>query len=203
MIRSNPGGLMKTKMMMIALTLAFVGSASASVSKTLSFNTGVYNFSLEDAQYDLIPTKTVTRPIPGCVEGGEAGNVCEETVVVESQPVIRVYLSYSDTFFPSNERPYSSVTFDVADFSAAQVELLKSVYPGWKHPFSNVNRQFAAENFTLEVKTVRKTIRIVDMQKSKICPIIGEVGLPDPNCREELVYKESWTNAVEATVTKK
>lgn len=194
---------MKAKMIIAAIAFVAASSAFAGASKSVSFNTGVSRVTLDGAAYALIPTETMTRPIPGCVEGGEAGNVCEETVVVASKPVIKVFLSYSDTFRPANERGQASVTFDVTDLSADEVELLKSVYPSWKHPFSNVNSEFGKSKFSLDVQTVKKTIQIVDMANSKICPIIGEAGSPDPNCTEELVYKESWTWAVVATVTKK
>lgn len=196
---------MKILSIVAVLIAANAAWANIGASRQVEFASSVTQVQITDAQYDLVPTETITRPIPGCRTTGESSDTCEETIVVASEEVIRVYLSFQDNMFSNdrNEPSYTSVVFSPADFTPAQVELLKSVYPQWKHGFSNIPRKFARENFTLEVKNVKKPIKVVDMSRSKICPPIGDSGEPLPGCVEDLVYKDSWTNAVVATVTKK
>ncbi len=108
---------------------------------------------LVDAEYVLLPTRTATRAIPGCNPNSEAGPVCDETVVLESEAVVRANIGYRDSMFSSegNQLSYTSVIFKLADFSAQEVAALKSVYPSWKHPLSSLQRDFAKSQLVLSI----------------------------------------------------
>lgn len=187
------------------LSFVSVTANAANYYNQVVLSSNVSQINLVDAHYDLVPTKTAVQPIPGCNPNGELGSNCEETIVLESQEVVRVNISYIDNTFASdgNLLSYTSVVFNVSDFTAEQIAQLKSVYPAWKYPTSNLTRKFAKNNFSLDTKEVKETIRIVDTRKSTICYPQGEIGLPDPNCVEHLVYKDSWRKVTLITVNKK
>jgi hypothetical protein len=180
-------------------------ASSSGVSREAKFPNTVSEIKVTDAYYDLVPTETVTRPIPGCTPGGESDRDCNETVVISSEEVIRVYLSYQDSLFPEESRQpkTTSIVFSPSDFTPDQVALLKSVYPMWKHPFTTVNQDFARQNFSLDTKVVRETFQIPDPSRSKLCVPRGDSDFIEPGCKEEIVYKDTWHDVVVATVTKK
>jgi hypothetical protein len=197
---------MKSLLFALALTTAQLANAAVSYYNQITLPSSASQVKLTDAQYDVVPTKTVVRPIPGCNPYGEASNTCEETIVLESVGVIRGNISYKDSMFTSdgNESSWTSVVFNLADFSAADVAQLQAVYPTWKHPFSNVGRDFAKNKLQLSAQTVKQTIQVVDMKKSRLCPVNNETGEKlNPSCQDQIVYKDSWTKVVLVTVTKK
>lgn len=196
---------MKALILSALTVLAFQANAAVTYSDKAVVPTSATNFKLVSAQYDLVPTRTEIRHIPGCNPNGEASTTCTEEVTVESQEVIRVDVSYQDRNLTSegNELQWATLVFKTADFSASDVALLKSVYPGWKHPFSRVATKYARDNFNLSVTKVKNTIRVVDMKKSKICYPYGESGEIPPGCVEKLVYKNAESPALLVTVTRK
>ena len=84
------------KLLVLALALA---SASAFAQVNYSNSAVVAkehsSFKIDQAVYTLIPTKTEERDIPGCNPYGEASEDCTETVVLESEPVVQVFVDYT------------------------------------------------------------------------------------------------------------
>ncbi len=193
----------------IALGILFfiqqAGASGIQFYNQIELPANVRNVQLVDAEYVILPTKTMTREIPNCNSGGEAGRVCSETVVLESAPAIRANISYVDPMFmdEGGKPQYTSVVLELTNFSNQQVSVLMSVYPGWKHPFSTIQRDFARNHLNLSVAGTSKTIQIVDMKRSKICRVFGESGEPERNCVEDLVYKNAQTKVLLLTVNQK
>ncbi len=191
----------------VALTVAALSAkAGVNYANQITLPSSASQVTLTDAQYDIIPTRTEVRPIPGCNPYGEASQDCNETVVLESEAVIRGNISYADSMNSGegNERSWTSVVFKLADFSAADVNTLKAVYPPWKHPFSNVGRHFAKNKMSLSSQVVKQPLQVVDMSKSRFCAVNGETGEKlNPNCQDHIVYKESWTRVTLVTVNLK
>lgn len=185
-----------------------VAQAEVNYSNQVVLSSSATNVQLADAEYVLIPTRTEVRPIPGCHPHGENSFDCNETVVVESEAAIRANISFKDSTFGSGDgaldKQWISVLFRTTDFSADEVASLQAVYPGWKHPWSKVQAQFAKNKLSLSVEKVKQPLQVVDMKKSKICQINHESGEKlNPNCQDQIVYKDSWTMVFVATVTKK
>lgn len=185
----------------IALTLL---ASMSSFAATVDLSGSTTQHKLVDAEYKLIPTKVEYREIPGCREDGEASRDCTEVIVLETKPVIAANVSYVDSMFPQegNEKQWLTLNFEPSEFDAADVAALKAAYPTWRHPFSNAGRRFAKNILKLEVKTAERTIQVVDVRNSKLCPVL-ESGETYPNCVEHIVYKPAKTYVKEVTVSKK
>jgi hypothetical protein len=187
-----------------AIAFALLSSVSAfatSVSADLSINAS--NFKLEGAEYKLIPTKTEIREIPGCIPNGDRHPAeCQEVVVLESRPAIIAQVSYEDTFTASEQaQNWLSLEFSPADFSAEDVQSLKAAYPTWRHPLSRAGELFAKKNLELSVVRAERTIQVVDVRNSKLCPYDVESGETFPGCVDVLVYKPAKTTVNEVTVS--
>ena len=185
--------------------IASVNSFAGIYSNTADLHTSATQIRLDSAEYKIVPTKTETRWIPGCHATGERHPVdCQETVVLESEPVIAVNVSYIDTMFrqEGNLREHLTFNFKLEDFSAADVEALKDNYPTWAHPFSSAGSAFAKRNLSLQVVKAQRTIQVVDVRNSNICHV-GESGMPLPGCVERLAYKPATITVKEVTVLKK
>jgi hypothetical protein len=195
------------KFLAIAFSMVAAVNSFAGViySNSADLSTGTTNFKLDSAEFKFIPTKTEIRQIPGCIPDGEAGNICTEEVVLESLPVVHVNVSYSDPFLQSEgyDKSWIGFNFRTEDISADDLAALKSVYPTWKHPFSKIGARVAKSNFSLSVKRSERTIQVVDVRNSKLCPVNGETGEPVPGCQEVIVYKPAKTWVNEVTVLKK
>ncbi len=125
-----------------------------------------------------LATKTEIRQIPGCNPNGERHPVeCQEEVALERTPVLAVDVEYTDTFNQGegNEKSFVSFILPASD---------------------------AGKELSLSVKKVERTIQVVDVRNSKLCPIL-ESGETYPNCEERLVYKPAQTWVKEVTVTAK
>ncbi len=190
------------KPFVIALTLL---ASMSSFAATADLSSSTSQHKLVDAEFKLIPTKVEYRRIPGCREDGEASRDCTEVIVLESKPVIVANISYVDSMFTSegNDKNWLSLQFDIAEFSEDEVASLKAAYPTWRHPFTNAGRRFAKNVLKMEVKTAERTIQVVDVRNSKLCPINGESGESLPGCVENIVYKPATTYVKEVTVSKK
>ncbi len=192
-------------MKMLALAFALVSStAFAQVSYLNSVDVAKEHsaFKIDQAVYTLIPTKTEEREIPGCNPNGEASNDCTETVVLESEPVVQVFVDYTEGVFRDPELPRSYITFNfnVNDFSAEEIAELKKASPMWRLGGGSVRKAWA-KKFSLETKLVPRTIQIVDVRRSTLCHI-GESGMPLPGCVERLVYKDAQIKVRNVTVNK-
>ncbi len=191
-------------MKFFALALALVSSAAfAQVSYTNSVDLAKEHtgYKIDQAVYTLIPTKVEIREIPGC--GGDRHPVeCQETIVLESEPVVQVFVDYNEGVFRDPELPRSYVTFNfhVNDFSAEEIAELKKASPMWRLGGSSVRKAWA-KKFSLETKLVPRTIQIVDVRRSTLCQI-GESGMPTPGCVERLVYKDAQIKVRNVTVNK-
>lgn len=197
---------MKTLFVIFSVLLVNTGFASVNYSSTAFLPMSARNIVISNSEFAYVATKTEVRPIPGCDSYGESGINCDQTVVLESEAVVRVDISFDDNQFSSDQSQggYVELYFKLSDFSEDQIDLLKSVYPSWKHPFSNVSRNFARDHFSFTVQDVKQPIQVVDMKKSKLCPIDMESGAKlNPFCQDQLVYKDSWTTVKLVTVSKK
>ncbi len=195
------------KTLAIAFTLAASLNSFAGViySDTADLSSSTVQHKIAYAEYRMVPTKTEIRQIPGCHPNGERHPVeCQETVVLESEPVISVNVSYVDRMFPQegNQKEFLTLNFSLEDFSAEDVASLKAAYPTWRHPFSRAGTNFARKNLELQVVKAQRTIQVVDVRNSHICHV-GESGMPQPGCVEEINYKPALTYVKEVTVLKK
>ena len=184
---------------LLASNVVFAKSLQVALPNTAS------NIKLDEARYEVVATKTAMQPIPGCTIN-DAVNTCDQTVVLETKEVINAYVTYNDSMSggDGNQSSYATLSFEATDFSANDVALLKSVYPQWKHGFSSIPADFAREKLSLSTALVRKPIQIADMNRSRFCSVNGETGTQlDPNCVDQIVYKTSYTNVLEATVSQK
>lgn len=181
---------MKMLFSIVAAAMSFTSFAQVRYVSTIELDLAHRGFKIDQAQVFQIPTRTEVREIPGCNPNGEAGNVCTEVVVIESQPVVQVFVDYTDGVFHDPEMPAQYLTFQVpvSDFSAEEMASLSAASPMWRMRGAATRRNFARNNFKLETTVVNRDIRVVDTRRSKLCPI-GESGLPQPGCVEELVYK--------------
>ena len=195
------------KTLLVGLTLVVASLAQAgnvTFSNQVTLPSSASQVKLVDAEYVLVPTQTAIHTIPNCNPHGEQGLSCEETVVLASAAAIRANIGYRDSFNmgEGNEMSYTSVMLNPASFSADEVNLLKSVYPQWKHPFSNAGRDFARNHLNMVVSKVKTSIQIIDVKKSHFCHE-SESGMIAPNCVEHLVYKTVSSSALVATVNRK
>ncbi len=199
---------MKTILFLAAAVASAIAQAGVSYANQVVLSSTAYNIEIGDAEYALIPTKTREVQKPGCHPNGENYFDCIETVVVESQEVIRVNIRFQDPTFGSDDGhlngQWTSVNFKTTDFTVEEVNALKSVYPRWKHPFTHVNEKFATEKLSLSVAKVKQPIQVVDMKRSRLCQLNQETSEKyDRNCQDQVVYKVSWTLVHVATVTRK
>lgn len=181
---------MKMVFSILVAAMSLPGFAQVRYVNTIEVDVAHRGFKLDQAQVFHIPTRTEVREIPGCNPHGEAGNVCTEVVVLESQPVVQVFVDYTDGVFHDPDMPSAYLTFQfpVSDFTADEMASLTAASPMWRMRGGATRRNFARNNFKLELSVVSRDIRIVDTRRSKLCPI-GESGFPQPGCVEELVYK--------------
>lgn len=197
---------MKSFALAIGLLAAVNSFAGVIYSNTADLATQTSNFKLDSAEYKLIPTKTEIRTIPGCNPNGEAGNICTEEVVLESQAVVHVNVSYYDPSLQSDggmQKSWIGFNFRTEDISAEDLAALKAAYPTWRHPFSKAGKRVGQKNFELTVKNrAERTIQVVDVRNSKLCPVL-ESGETYPGCVEVIVYKPAKTWVNEVTVNKK
>ncbi|MCM2350223.1 MAG: hypothetical protein NDI69_09380 [Bacteriovoracaceae bacterium] len=196
---------MKTLAIAFGLIASVNSFAGIIYSNTADLSSSTIGHKLVDAEYKLIPTKTEIRQIPGCVATGDRHPVeCQETIVLESHPVVAVNISYVDHYNrqEGNQKEWLTLNFKLEDFAAEDVAALKAGYPTWAHPFSSVGKAFAARNLDLQVVDAERTIQVVDVRNSKICMIM-ENGETMPGCVEDIVYKPAQTTVKELTVLTK
>ena len=177
--------------------------ANTVFANQIVLSSSAINVQLVDARYELVPTKTEVREIPGCNPNSEVGPNCYETVILESAEVIRVSISYVDTTFGTVDinPSYTFIDYSTSLFSAAEVQLLKSVYPQSNHGFSKIPAQFAKAKFSFNTAMEKKKIQVTDMKNSYICARNGETGdLLNPSCQDKIVYKTVFTDAIVATL---
>lgn len=188
--------------LLLSFPVVFAGEPD-SVSVDLPVST--ISHKLVDAEYVIVPSKTEMQRIPGCIPSAEAGEDCMREVVLESYEAIQGNVSYQRSGNPDSEGQevsWVSFKFDLSHFSKSDVDSLKSVYPRWKHPFSRAFRKFAAENLELSVKTSRRTIKVIDMSRSKLCRVQQD-GTRQPGCVDYIVWKEVYTKVKQVTVSVK
>ena len=200
--------------MKMFLTLAFsylmvATSAFAQVnySNTTDIDRAHSNIRITDARYFAIATRTEVRQIPGCNPHGERHpSECEETVVLERTPVVQVTVSYTEGIFrdPDFREGHLYFNFKLSDFDVEEVEKLRAASGLWDFTGRKyrIRKAFAKKYFELRAELVSRTIQIVDVRNSRLCPI-GESGEPRPGCVEELRYKPVQIKVHEVTVLKK
>lgn len=175
---------------------------SITFSNTVDLPNSVSQVKIADAKYAILPTVTEIREIPGC-QINEATTICTEEVVLKSEPVIQVDVTYIDGAFSSAEggnQLFATLNFKLSNFSDEDVASLKAVYPSWKHPFSRASKNFVRNNLTLSVDKKERTIKVVDAKNSKFCrkdDSRGNYG----TCKENIVYKNVLTTVKSATVS--
>ena len=190
-----------TLLLTLGLFLSTAMAGEVNYSNTADLPASTTQFKLDSAQYKIIPTKVRTERIPGCIDYGEGSSYpCTREVVLESEPVVQAQVSYKDSMWSGGDgddgKRWLTLNFRLSDFSEDDVAALKAAYPQWKHPL------FAARNLELSVCKESRTIQVVDVRRSKLCPI-GESGEPAPGCREHIVYKDVETTVKEVTVNVK
>ncbi len=193
---------MKNLVATIALIASVNSFAAVNYSASVELPTSASQIKLASAEYQLIPTKTIVRTIPGCVETPETYGTCTTTVVLESEGAVVAHVSYLDLQFSEPEVQWVSVNLKTDSFSPEAVTALKAASPAWRFPFSKVRAEFAKNNLSASVKTISKDIQVIDMRNSKICQR-NDDGEILGNCSDVLVYKTAKTSVKEVSVLKK
>ena len=159
--------------------LASVNSfAGAIYSNTADVSTNATDFKIWRAKLFNLATKTEIRDIPNCNPYGEPGGPCTEEVAIERTLVLAVDVSFQDGFSSGEGQEKSFVSF---------------VLPAAD----------AGKKLELSVKRAERTIQVVDVRNSKLCPINGESGEILPGCTENIVYKPAKTWVKEVSVSAK
>ena len=165
----------------------------------------VRDVRLSYAEYRRIPTKTEIRQRPNCIPHGQRHPVdCEDVVVLESKPVVTVYVNYFDPTFPERGHLPSTIEFHYApdEFPAEDLESLKVSV--WRRIFSTRGEKFAKKFFEVAVADVQRTVMVVDRENSDLCPINrNRYPDADPRCQERVVYKPAKVWVKEVTLLKK
>ncbi len=187
----------------IFMATASTFAGEVNYSNTADLPGSSVQFKLTDARYFILPTRVVVERIPGCNPNGESSEPCTREVVLESEPVVQANVSYKDSYNSGGEGDdgvrWLTLNFRLSDFSASEVASLRAAYPQWKHPFSRAPQRFAANNLELSVSKESRTIQVVDVRRSKLCPV-NESGDTQPGCKEYIVYKDVQTTVKEVTV---
>jgi hypothetical protein len=191
-------------MKLLALALALVSSSAFASSQSIDVAAAHTGFKMDQAVYSLIPTKTEIREIPGCNPNGENSGPCWEEVVLESKPMVQVFVDYTEGVFrdPEAAQSYLTFNFEVSEFNADAVASLKNASPMWRLGGGSVRKAFARNNFSLNTKLAARTIQVVDVRNSTICQVM-ESGDIVPGCVENIVYKPAQTTVREVTVSTK
>ena len=159
--------------------LASVNSfAGAIYTNTADVNANATDFKIWRAKLFNLATKTEIRDIPGCTLNGEASGPCTEEVAIERTLVLAVDVSYKDPMFQSEGQELAFVSF---------------VLPAAD----------AGKKIELSVKRAERDIQVVDVRRSKLCPVNGESGEILPGCTENIVYKPAKTWVKEVSVSAK
>lgn len=188
--------------LLVFFPFVFAGEPD-SVSVDLPVSTIAHK--LVDAEYVIVPSKTEMQRIPGCIPSAEAGEDCMREVIIESYEAIQADVSYQRSANPDSEGQevsWVSFKFDLSQFGKNDVDSLKAVYPRWKHPFSRAFKRFASSNLDLSVKTASRTIKVIDMSRSKLCRVQQD-GTRQPGCVDYIVWKEVYTKVKQVTVSVK
>ena len=188
--------------LLVFFPFVFAGEPD-SVSVDLPVSTIAHK--LVDAEYVIVPSKTEMQRIPGCIPSAEAGEDCMREVIIESYEAIQANVSYQRSANPDSEGQevsWVSFKFDLSQFGKNDVDSLKAVYPRWKHPFSRAFKRFASSNLDLSVKTASRTIKVIDMSRSKLCRVQQD-GTRQPGCVDYIVWKEVYTKVKQVTVSVK
>jgi hypothetical protein len=197
---------MKNFAIAISLLASVNSFAQVVYSDSADLSTSTQSHTIVDAEYKVIPTKTTTKKISGCTMTAENyPETCEEVVVLASEAVVTVNVAYTDSTFATegNMSSFASFNFKLSDFTAEDVAALKAASPAWKHPFSSAGKKFAKKNFSLQVKNVTRTISIVDVRNSQLCPVNGETSEIAAGCVEVLNFKNVPTYVKEVSLIQK
>ncbi len=169
---------MKNFAIVLGLLASVNSFAGVIYSNTADVSASTTGHKIWRAKIFNLATKTEIRQIPGCNPNGERHPVeCQEEVATERTKVLAVDVEYRDTFNngEGNEKSFVSFVLPAAD---------------------------AGKELTLSVVRAERTIQVVDVRNSKLCPIL-ESGETYPGCEEILVYKPAKTWVKEVTVTAK
>lgn len=169
---------MKNFAIALGLLASFSSFAGVIYSNSADVSAQTRGHKIWRAKIFNLATKTEIRQIPGCNPNGERHPVeCQEEVALERTPVLAVDVEYRDPFNQGegNEKSFVSFVLPASD---------------------------AGKELSLTVKKVERTIQVVDVRNSKICPVL-ESGETYPGCVERLAYKPAQTWVKEVTVNTK
>ena len=170
---------MKNFAIALGLLASFSSFAGVIYSNTADVSTSTRGHKIWRAKIFNLATKTEIRQIPGCNPNGERHPVeCQEEVATERTKVLAVDVEFEDSMNQSEGNQKSFVSFVL--------------------PASD-----AGKELSLSVVRAERTIQIVDVRNSKLCPTYGESSEPAPNCEEILVYKPAKTWVKQVTVSTK
>ncbi len=189
-------------LVLFSLLISGLAFGQVNYSNTIDMDRAHSNFKLDQAVYSMIPTRTEVRTIPHC--NMETDYPCTEVVVLESEPAIQVYVDYTEGRFndPENMKGHVSFNFPIELFAADEVAALKAASPMWRLGGARTRRAFAQRNFTLSTRLAQRTIQVVDVRNSRLCPVM-ENGETQPGCVERIVYRSAITMVREVTVNQK
>lgn len=168
------------------------------------------SFKLANVYYYELPTKVEYSRRPGCYNRREESPDCTLTRVLEKTPVVQVDLQYTEGVFRDlgyrNARKYVTFNFPVSSFSEAEIQILKD-NSGYGDFFSRkyrVRQEFLKAKFELLINKEARTVRVVDMNNSRLCPTGRNYPEPSRHCQEIIVYTTATTfvNAIKINIKK-
>lgn len=188
---------MKSTLALSLMMLASSAFAGISYSNSTDIATAHSNIRLTDVRFVNLPSKTEVREIPNCNPNGEASRICTEVVVLETAPAVQVTVSFRDGLNQSQDQQegYTTLNLDPASFTAAELAALEGAR------FS-ARKSWAAKNLSLATALVTRSIQVVDVRNSTICPTT-EAGTTVPGCVEDIQYRTASTRVREVTVNAK
>lgn len=194
--------------MKTTLTLAFAILASASSAfadirffDTTDVDKAHTNIRITDARLFQMASKTEIREIPNCHP--EYGP-CTEEVAIERRPVVIVEVTYTEGFWrdPDMKEGYVNFLLDPATFTESEMATLEAHSRLWdfsgKH--SRARKSWWSKRFALETTLASRTIQVVDVRNSKLCPISDHYPDLPRNCVEHIVYRPAQTKVREIKV---
>ncbi len=195
----------------LLVLVAHSAVSASSYPNSFDLDRRILNVGISHARFVELPVKTEVRPIPGCTTyNDDYPRSCEEVVVLETDPVIQVEVTYDDPRDnPSSESPASYygviVNFSISEFSEEEVAEFKTARFNWRRPFSNKQYRIARKYFSLEMKKVQISQQVIDYKKSTICEAYDNDGnrIPLPGCVQNVVYKTVMVWVQRVTVSRK
>jgi hypothetical protein len=191
----NIGFLMKVFITALTLLASMSSFARDFSVRKLDLPINSESIKIENARIAFMGWPLAYSQIKGCQQTAENyPENCLDYSYVYHQEVIEVSVSYVDSTLASegNSLSYATFILDPNNY----MELYNLRYSSHK---ADEGKKFIA-GLKLKIEKVPRTISIVDMAKSQLCPLNGETSEKEPGCVESLKYKNATKYVKEVTI---